>query len=248
MPWMRRRCGVVFFALLFALGGARAEQLRMVANVWPPFTDARLVGNGLASELVSTALKRAGHTTEYVEAPWARALRGLQQDDYDLIVSAWYSDERAGYGLFSEPYLTNRILFLKRKATRVEYANRADLGSHSIAVARGYSYSASFDNDVTLNKVPVQDFLMAARMLAAGRVDLTLEDEWVARFHLKRELKAVSDQLEFLPRPLSENGLHILVRRSHPRHRQLVEDFNRSVRAMREDGSYAAIFRRHGFE
>lgn len=218
----------------------------MAANLWPPFTDARLVGNGLAAELVSTALKRAGHTTEYVEVPWARALRGLEEGDYDLLVSAWYNEERARFGMFSKPYLTNRILFLKRKDTPVAFSVLADLRAHSIAVGRGYRYGPAFDNDPALIRVPVVDFQMAARMLAAGRVQLTLEDELVARFYLNRELKGISDRLEFLPKPLSENGLHILVRRSHPRSRHLVEEFDRAMQAMREDGTYRAIFSRHG--
>ena len=76
---------------------------------------------------------------------------------------------------------------------------------------------------------------------------LTLEDELVARYHLNRELLGIRDELEFLPLPLSENGLHILVRRSHPQHREIVSRFDRAIQAMREDGSYAVIFARHGF-
>ncbi|WP_271410244.1 substrate-binding periplasmic protein [Pseudomonas sp. Q1-7] len=243
---MRRRCGFALFALLLACAGAHAETLRMAADVWPPFTDARLPGNGLAAELVSTALKRAGHRAEYVEVPWARVLRGVQVGEYDLVVSAWYSEERARFGQFSQPYLTNRVLFLKRKGTVVDYQGPEDLKRYSIAVVRGYSYLPSFDADTTLNKVPVMGFPMGARMLAAGRVQLTLEDELVARSYLNRELSGIREQLEFLPRPLSENGLHILVRRSHPRHRQLVEAFDQAMQTMREDGTYQAIFARHG--
>ena len=243
---MRRHLGYALFALLLACACVNGETLRMAANLWPPFTDARLPGNGLASELVSTALERAGYRTEYVQVPWARALRGLQQGDYDLLVSAWYNDERARYGQFSAPYLTNRILFLKRKDSTADYRTLADLRRYSIAVGRDYRYSPAFDADASLHKVPVTDFPMGARMLAAGRVQLTLEDELVARFYLNRELKGISDQLEFLPKPLSESGSHILVRLSHPRHQQLVEDFNRAIQAMREDGTYQAIFARHG--
>jgi polar amino acid transport system substrate-binding protein len=243
---MRRRCGFALFALLLATASAYAETLRMAADVWPPFTDARLPGNGLAAELVSTALKRAGHHPVYVEVPWARALRGVQVGDYDLIVNAWYSDERARFGQFSQPYLTNRILFLKRKGSDVDFQGPADLKRYSIAVVRGYSYLAGFDADASLNKVPVKGFQMAARMLAAGRVQLTLEDDLVARYYLGRELMDIRDQLEFLPRPLSENGLHILVRRSHPQYQKLVDDFNQAMQAMRDDGTYRAIFSRHG--
>jgi polar amino acid transport system substrate-binding protein len=83
-------------------------------------------------------------------------------------------------------------------------------------------------------------------MLQAKRVELTLEDEFVARYHFARELSGIRDELEFLPRPLSENGLHILIRRSHPDHQGIAEAFDRAIVAMRADGSYAAILQRHG--
>ncbi|MEK1908238.1 MAG: transporter substrate-binding domain-containing protein, partial [Pseudomonas sp.] len=239
---------IALAAALLLSGPVSAEHVRMSGDSWPPFTDQRLPNNGLAVDLVNTALQRAGYTTEYVEAPWARVLYGLQQGDYDLIVSAWYSDERTHFGLFSEPYLINRIRFLQHRRTHIEFNSLADLRPYSIAVVRGYSYSTEFDQDASLSKVPVLEFAMGARMLAAGRVQLALEDELVAQHYLNRELSEVKSGLEFLPKPLSENGLHILVRRSHPLHQQIVDDFNRAIVQMRADGTYAQIYQRHGLQ
>ncbi|MNP87551.1 hypothetical protein D3C76_1885290 [compost metagenome] len=47
--------------------------------------------------------------------------------------------------------------------------------------------------------------------------------------------------------PLGENTLHILVSLKHPEHRQIVERFERSIAAMKADGSYARLLRQHGF-
>lgn len=240
-----------FAAVLLSLGlflaqSSPAEHLRLVGDVWPPFTDQRLANNGLAVDLVSTALRRRGHTVEYVEVPWARVLRGLQQGDYDVIVAAWYSTERSQYGLYSDPYLVNRIRFLRRAGMPIKYSGLDSLRPHSIAVVRGYSYDPAFDAAQGLSKVPVLEFAMGARMLAAGRVQLTLEDELVAQYHLSRDLQEIRDAVEFVEAPLSENGLHILMRRSHPLHRQIVAEFDSELAAMREDGSYREIFRRYG--
>ncbi len=244
---MRVSCGIALWAVLCSCCTVNAESLRLVADTWPPFTDASLPNNGLASELVTTALQRAGYPGEYFEVPWARALRGLQVGDYDVVLSAWYDAERSQYGLFSEAYLVNRIRFLQRKGANIHFEQLEDLRPYSIATVRGYAYQAEFDQDVRLLKVPVMEFAMGARILAAGRVQLTLEDELVARHYLQRELHELQGQLEFLPKPLSENGLHILVRRSHPRHRQIVAAFNRVLQEMRADGTYVQIFHHHGF-
>ncbi|WP_300657639.1 ABC transporter substrate-binding protein [Pseudomonas sp.] len=226
--------------------GVWAQPLRLVANAWPPFTDQTLLNNGVAADLVSSALGRAGYATAYAQAPWERAVRGLQRSDYDVLINAWYSEERAGFGYFSQPYLINRIRLLRRKGSAIRFEQLSDLYIQRIAVVRGYAYSAAFNSDPLLYKVGVGSFESAARMLQAKRVELTLEDEIVARYHLGRELSGIRDELEFVGQPLSENGLHILIRRSHPQHQAIAEAFNQAIVAMRADGSYAAILQRHG--
>ncbi|MBS7664341.1 amino acid ABC transporter substrate-binding protein [Pseudomonas lalucatii] len=226
---------------------AATEVLRLVASPWPPFNDLNLPGNGLASELVSSALARAGYATHYAEMPWARAVKGLRQAQYDVLINAWHSEERSRFGYFSRPYLVNRIRLLRRRDATVPFARLADLYPYRIAVMRDYAYSAAFDADARLTRIRVGSFQSGARMLAAGRVDLMPEDEFVARYHLGRGLRDVRDRLEFVAQPLSENGLHILVSLGRPDHRRIAEAFDRAIAAMRADGSYAAILRRHGF-
>ena len=225
-----------------------AETLRLVANTWPPFTDQTLLNNGLATDLVSSVLQRAGYASQYHEVPWARALQGMQHDRYDVLLSSWFAAERQAYGLYSEPYLTNRIRFLRRTGSTIAFKQLDDLLPYQIAVARGFAYAPAFDNDTRLHKQITNSFATAARMLAAGRVDLTLEDEWVARYYLSHELAELRPALEFLPVPLSESPLHILVRRKHPQSAQIVRAFNQALQEMRADGSYAAILQRHGLQ
>lgn len=234
------------WALLLPLYVTAEQPLRLVANAWPPFNDQTLLNNGLASDLVATALSRAGYATDYIQVPWERALQGVQMGRYDVLISAWYAKERMTFGHYSQPYLINRIRFLQRKGGQISYQQLSDLYPYSIAVVRGYAYTREFDQDSHLKKVGVVDFAMGARMLLARRVQVTLEDELVVRYHLNHSLAGMRDQLEFLPRPLSETGLHILVSRKHPQHKQIAEDFNQVIGAMRLDGSYAEIFQRHG--
>lgn len=242
----RLRFLLLLWVLLHPLSSPAEQVLRLAANPWPPFTDKSLLNNGVASDLVVNALARAGYTTIYAQVPWERAVRGLQQDTYDVLVGAWHTEERAVFGYFSQPYLINRVRFLQRKGSGIVFRQLPDLYPYSIAVSRGYAYAEAFDQDVRLSKVGVAGFESGARMLAARRVQLTLEDELVARYHLSRSLAGIRDQLEFLPQPLSESGLHMLISLRHPRHKQIAEDFNREIAAMRADGSYAQILRHHG--
>lgn len=225
---------------------AAADRLKLVGDAWAPYSDVALPGGGLATELVATALKRAGYTVDYAQVPWARALMGIEEGRYDVLVNAWFSDERTHIGQFSSAYMNNRIRLLKRKDRDISFETLDQLHARSIAVVRGYAYSTEFDSDSHLNKVPVPSFLTALRMLEAGRVDLAVEDEYAARFLLSREAASVRDSVEFLPSPLSENTLHILVSLKNPEHARIVNRFDHEIAAMKADGTYEALFKQHG--
>ena len=75
MPRLHRAFALI--GLLLLTQSATAEKLRLVADAWPPFTDATLVNGGLATDIVSTALARAGYASDFEQVPWARALFGV---------------------------------------------------------------------------------------------------------------------------------------------------------------------------
>ncbi|MBA6114205.1 transporter substrate-binding domain-containing protein [Pseudomonas putida] len=240
-------CVLGLLAMMLATPAPGRDRLRLVADSWPPFTDVSMPGGGLATSIVTTALARAGYTSVFEEAPWARALQGVSKGRYDVLINAWYNDSRASIGQFSNAYLSNRIRLLQRKGDTVRYRRQSDLYPYSIAVVRDYAYSPEFDGDNRLHKVPVRNFSSAVRMLAAGRVNLAVEDEYVALYNLQREPEQVREAVVLVEPPLSENTLHIMVSLKHPEHQQIVERFERSIAAMKADGSYQRLLRQHGF-
>ncbi|MCF5466154.1 substrate-binding periplasmic protein [Pseudomonas syringae] len=241
-----RAVGLLVFLLMAS--ASAAEKLRLVADPWPPFTDALLLNGGLATDIVNTALRRAGYTTVYEQVPWARALLGLSEGRHDVLINAWFSEDRTRIGEFSAEYLLNRIRFIKRKESVISLLSHEKLHHYMIAVVRGYAYSPAFDSDTLLKKVPVQNFSTAVRMLAAARVDLALEDEYVARYNLSLESDEVRNRVEFMPGSLSENSLHILVSLKNPLHAKIVADFDHEIAAMKADGTYEELLRLHGLQ
>jgi len=230
--------------LLLASASLPAEVLRLAGNIWPPYTDRSLPGEGLSVELIRTALGRGGYQVEYIEVPWERALLGLRNGSYDMI-NGWPSVKRVDYTLSSRPFLINRMRWVQRRESDMRYDGLDSLTGHPIALSRGYMYSDELDEDRRLQKGYAANFVQAAKMVLAGRVDLTLEDERTALFHLERELGHERDALRFVPGEFRRVGLSLLVRSDHPRRTDIVATFNREIAAMVDDGSYAAIFSRH---
>ncbi|MFO2462117.1 transporter substrate-binding domain-containing protein [Pseudomonas sp. 15FMM2] len=243
---LRLSRAVAVLVVLLLAQAAAAERLRLVADAWPPFTDVTLLNGGLATDIVTTALARAGYASDFKQVPWARALMGVGDGRYDVLINAWHDDTREQLGRFSGGYLLNRVLLIKRRDDPIEFQNLQQLHDYSIAVVRGYAYSTAFDTELALQKIPVHNFAMAVRMLAAQRVRLAIEDEYVARYYLARESPRVRNAVEFLPDTLSENSLRILVSLKNPMHEQIVAGFDREITRMKADGSYARLLKRHG--
>ncbi|GAB6388494.1 transporter substrate-binding domain-containing protein [Stutzerimonas marianensis] len=236
--------GVLLLTLL-ASTSAVAEVLRLAGNAWPPYTDQRLPNSGLSVDLISTALGRAGYQVQYVEVPWERALRGLKSGDYDM-VNGWWSAKRARFASSSRPFLSNRMRWVQRSEDKVHYDGVDSLTGYAIALSRGYAYGDELPPAERLHIGYAINFVQAARMVLAGRVDLTLEDERTAQFHFDRELADASDLLSFVPGEFRVLDLSLVVRNDHPRRASILEAFDREIAAMLEDGSYAEIFARHG--
>jgi len=227
---MRRLIGLM---LLLASASLPAEVLRLAGNVWPPYTDKSLPGEGLSVELIRTALERGGYRVEYIEVPWERALFGLRSGSYDM-VNGWPTLKRVDYTLSSRPFLVNRMRWVQRRGSGFRYDGLDSLIGHPIALSRGYMYSDELDDNAQLQKGYAASFVQAAAMVLAGRVDLTLEDERTVLFHLERELGHERDELSFVPGEFRRAGLSLVVRSDHPQATDVVATFEREIAAIRE--------------
>ncbi len=61
---------------------------------------------GLASEIVLTALQRAGYQADITIMPWSRVLPMLYQHQTDGVVAIWATNDRRSKPLFSDSYLS----------------------------------------------------------------------------------------------------------------------------------------------
>jgi polar amino acid transport system substrate-binding protein len=240
---------VTFFViLLLAAYAVRAEQLRMVADHWPPYVDESLPGRGLAIDLVTTAFSRAGYDPRLTTESWSRALEGARIGVYDVVANIWYTDDRARDLDYSEPYLVNDIRLMKRKGSNIRYDRLDDLKGLLIGVVKDYAYPKDFASASQLIKISNDAILPALGELVKGQYDLVVGDKHVIDFTLGKFLPNDSENLEFLPKSVGQNKLYIAVSKANPQHKKIVQDFNRALRAMKKDGTYQRILNSHQFQ
>lgn len=230
-------------ALVFLLltSAAYAQGLRLVGDSWPPYVDEGLPTNGLAVAVVTTALERAGYTPEFRTERWATALEGAKAGLYDGIVAIWYTDERNQTLHFSEPYLENPVYFVKKRGSPVEFTTLEDMTGYRIGAVSGFEYGERIEplrGSMEYSNYVVQMLLD----VISGNVDLAIVERRVANHEMNRYMSNQADELEFIEPPAVVRELRMAVSRERDDHEQVIEDFNRVISEMREDGSIDAIF------
>ena len=241
--------GTRFSSLVFLLvtlpAMAAPNNVQLAADAWPPYVDPALPEQGLAMDLVKTALQRAGYTHNTHITTWNRVLEGAQLGVYDVIVAAWHSKQREDFLYFSEPYFKNKILFLKNRSTRIKYKTLDDLNKYVIGIIANYAYDPKFDNSRVLNKLPDTQLVNNLVKLRQGQIELTLDDELVLLYAMNKYMPKGAEELEFLPQPLAMRSLRIGISKKNPDHKRIADRFNKAIQDMIKDGSYRKILEKH---
>lgn len=212
---------------------------------WPPYADTSLPEQGLAVDIVATALKRAGYDTVIRVDSLDRILQGGALGVYDVFATPWYSEARNRYLDYSAPYLESSIHFLKMKGTDFTFESLAGLKNVMIGTVQDYAYDEAFNQSSAIIRIPEHHLIQNLLKLNRGRIDLALDDELVLHYEINRYLPNSRHNFEFLPKPLAVRGIHIGVSRENPEHAKIVAAFDAAIQTMKKDGSFASIVARH---
>lgn len=238
MPSRQRSLRHLALALLFVLGGAHAETLRVATLEWEPYVGPDLPGKGLATRILNEALALNGDKAEVVFLPWQRALNESREGHYDALMPAYLSADRSRDFYTSMPLLDSQLGFFHRRDRAIAY-NPADLNSlrpYRIGVVRGYVNQADFDAADFLNKEVVTSDWQNLEKLLRGRLDLAVVDRYTGYQLLARNAPALREQLEFIQPPLEVKPLYVLIPKVRSGGEALAANLDRSLRTLRQSG------------
>jgi polar amino acid transport system substrate-binding protein len=242
---LRNLLGVLLTLCVFSSPSSATDLNVVHSGKWPPYADASLPGQGLAVEIVTTALKRAGYTTYIRIDSLDRILQGGALGVYDVFATPWYSEARNEYLDYSKPYLESRIRFVKKKGKDFKFESLADLKGLMVGIVQDYAYDDAFNQSRDIIKIPERNLIQNLLKLTQGRIDLTLDDELVLQYEINRYMPNSISELEFLPKPLAVRGIHIGVSRENPDHAKIVAAFDKAIQEMKKDGSFDSIVAKH---
>ncbi len=240
-----RALSFILIILLLQLSATtlQARELRIAMSTWPPYVDSNMPHQGLAIAIVSTVFESAGYAPRVIIREWIDTLQGTLVGDYEVIAAAWKTPDREKQFVFSEPYLTNDIKFLKLRDRDIRFNKMSDFKGLTIGILNKYAYGNDFNSATDFIKVPAGDLLKNLEKLMNGSIDLTLGDERVLRYELNNHLSASKDKFTFIPQPLSSRTLHIAVSRTIDDCEKIVSDFNKALAEIKQEGSHKVLIR-----
>ncbi len=222
----------------------QARTVTMVTVDWAPHYGADLPENGLMSALTVAAFKAGGHEASIEFIPWPRALKGVLEGEYDIVMGAYDNAERREIYHMSKPvYFLDTGLIARPGLNKNSYQSLRDLSPYKIGVSRGYANSEEFDAADYLDKQVSRGPILNMRKLFRGRLDMMVASFDLFRHNAKKEGFCIND-VEFVHPPLAKNGLFIMGSREVPDGGQIIEDFNRGLETIRENGTFDSIVNR----
>lgn len=228
--------------------GSEERIVTAAADPYPPYVDQTHPKEGLALELIRASLQTQGYLVKMEFVPWARAEAEVKFGHYDILPDVWVTDARKKVFKFSKPYVSSKVKFISLKASPFVFDGLSSLKGKRVGTIRGYGYNDPFLKSGEFIRDEVNDFTVNIKKLIAGRIDLTLEDEIVARMKIVQINPKLLDKIAFSKKALSTNGLHIASGLSNPRCGEIIDAFDKGYEIIRMNGTAAKIFKSYGID
>ncbi|HBQ35259.1 MAG TPA: peptidoglycan-binding protein LysM [Rhodobacteraceae bacterium] len=233
----------------------------LVADEYKPFMDRSLPNGGLVIDVMQQVMKTAAPAEGFafhwvndfsahlepllsnalldVGVPWLRPACESTPDVY-----------RCKNFDFSEPMFEMLILLFTNKNKPIAFNSDADIVGLNLCRPAGY-YTHDLDkggrNWVSQSKITLtrpDSVNDCFELLGEGKVDAVVINEFTGRAAIK-ELN-MKDVVKIIDtRPLSIEGLHVLVHKTHPRGKELIATINAGLKKIKETGQYQKIIDVH---
>jgi len=250
---MKNKLFMLFSLLMFCLipfqsNAAEVKIIALATDEWAPYYGSSLENDGFTGEIARAAFQRTGYDLKIDYVPWKRALvLGEQGKKYQGVFGLYYTDERNQKFIFSDTFAASNITFFKRKGEDISYKTLKDIAPYRVGVIRGYTNTKEFDTATYITKDEAADSVQNIQKLIAKRVDLIIDSSHVILHILNTKFPENVGNIEPVDPPLKTNDIYFMISRVVPEHKQIIEDFNKGLKMIKEDGTYDKILKKHGF-
>jgi polar amino acid transport system substrate-binding protein len=230
---------------LTAPAAGRGEELIAATGEWAPYVSRRLEDKGFIARILSDAFEIMGVEARIVFYPWRRC--------YDSVIShrVWaafpYSptEERLKEVMFSDVISYSVTKFFAYGGPEIDrYAGPAALKPYTIGGVIGYFYEEDFKrHGLTVDYAARET--AAIEKLVKGRTDLLALNELVGWRLIQNRFPDRMARFRTLEPAYSRDDLHLIVSRTYPGGKELLERFNAALRTVKDNYIYDGILERY---
>ncbi len=233
----------------------------LTGDDFAPFTDRGLPKGGILADVVDEAMKAAdpaqGYAVHWVN-DWSSHHEPLLSNALLDIGFPWFKPDceadpdtyRCANLRFSDSMFEVLMLLFVNASQPIAFNSDADLEGKTLCRPKGYS-TYIFDqhgrnwlknNHITLHTgdSPGDCF----ELLAEGKVDGAVLNEFSGRKKIK-ELGLQDRIVVAKGQPISVDGNHMVVHKSHPNGPELLAEFEKGLAMIKENGTYQRIIDEH---
>ncbi len=224
-----------------------ASAIRLVTgNEYFPFTDEKLPGDGMITEIVMRAFEEMGKSTELEFWSWKHGYDATKEGAFVATFPYFKDPEREKDFYFSKPLFDILLHGFVRKDSSIKYENPKDL--HGLSICRPEGYTISYlqdllDQGILTLKQP-KDMKTCFQLLNDGSVHIVSTDEFEAKGIMLKEFGSV-EAFKTLDKSFSEGPLHLIFPKSKPENLYLLYEFDQILEKMAKDRTLQKITKRH---
>lgn len=243
---LSRLLGSLMVLATFA-GPVHADNLVLTGDAdWAPLSAPEEPEQGLISAITARAFDAVGIEIEIDLLPWGRALRAGEAAEYDGVIGAFFTEERARVFAYSDPVFEQRIVLLAKTDLPLDsYESFEDLQAFRIGVIRDNALAGGIEKS-NLNFDYAYTVESNVRKLVTDRVDVIAGELWRLR-HQLRLIGAAPSDFKILSPQLGSQVAYIVVSKKHPRTDWILSNFNRGLARIRTERVYDALLNDFGF-
>lgn len=209
-------------SLMLCSAVLRAEdknKVLLLSLEWPPYSGAKLAGNGVVSKRVTAAYKAQGQNAKIGFFPWRQTIR-LPYTDHRFTgyFPTYPSVERKQVCHLSEPVGVSQVGLAESRKKPLSWKRVEDLARYRIGVVEAYANEDVFDRLVNAGKIQTtsseSDAANLLRLLK-GQVDTVVVDANVFTWLLANDarLRPYRDRLQMNERLLVTWPLYVCFRK-----------------------------------
>lgn len=228
-------------SVFFIFTGVKADDTIDIVfdNAYAPFEfkDSDQVYKGLDVDIINEVIKRSGWNVNQSFPGFDAAVNAVQSGSADaLMAGTTITEARKKVFTFSDPYFDTKIVVATTKSNTI--SSYEDLKGKTVGVKNGTAAQAFLEENKDKYGFSIKTFDTGDLMynsLSAGAVDAVMDDEAVIQYAIQQGQDL---SIDIAGEAIGSFGFSV---KKGSQYEYLVEDFNKALAAMKEDGTYDQI-------